>query len=224
MTTDEHKVNDMKEAIQFICLASQEVLEKIYGKGATAASVAENFSNDEIISKYKEYRASVTGSFVIGDEIRRETDTSCSDPRVVTAVYHDPQGNEWITIMTKHGKFYGLPADVFIKTGKHYPQIQEVLDALNGEDGVTQKDEAAVEARGGPVKLGLYRHFKGGIYKVIANGFMEKDNTPIVVYENPKTGKVWVRSLLDFNTMVQNRGLDGPGDLVPRFTYLGGRK
>ena len=91
-------------------------------------------------------------------------------------------------------------------------------------DHITRKDEATIEARGGPVKPGLYRHFKGVIYKVIANGFMEKDNTPVVVYENPKTGKVWVRSLLDFNTMVQGRGLDGPGDLVPRFTYLGGRK
>lgn len=40
----------------------------------------------------------------------------------------------------------------------------------------------------------IYKHFKGGIYKVIAIGFdTEIDNRRLVVYESLYDDKVWVR-------------------------------
>lgn len=44
-----------------------------------------------------------------------------------------------------------------------------------------------------------YRHLKsGGLYCVIAEGKMEMDQTPVVVYENLNTGEIWIRPHSEF--------------------------
>lgn len=56
---------------------------------------------------------------------------------------------------------------------------------------------------------GLYKHFKGHIYKVIALGYdsekyneENKDKSRVVVYENVDTKEVWVRPYDMFNSKV----------------------
>ncbi len=56
---------------------------------------------------------------------------------------------------------------------------------------------------------GLYKHFKGHIYKVIRIGYDSekyKENNPeeskVVVYENINTNEVWVRPYDMFNSKV----------------------
>lgn len=39
----------------------------------------------------------------------------------------------------------------------------------------------------------LYKHFKGGIYRLICQGFHSETKEPLVVYENVDTREVWVR-------------------------------
>ncbi|QQS23212.1 DUF1653 domain-containing protein [bacterium] len=66
------------------------------------------------------------------------------------------------------------------------------------------------------VELGIYKHYKGGLYKVIANGLIESTQHPAVIYEamydNPKS-KIWIREEADFLATVE---VDG--QRVARFT------
>lgn len=65
------------------------------------------------------------------------------------------------------------------------------------------------------VELGMYKHYKGGLYKVIANGLIESTQQPAVVYEamadNPKS-QIWIREEADFLATV-----DVDGQTIPRF-------
>ena len=64
--------------------------------------------------------------------------------------------------------------------------------------------------------LGLYRHFKGGEYRVIAVAHHSEDLSELVVYESLTGGGVWVRPLSMFLDTKEYEGKE-----VPRFTYLG---
>lgn len=45
----------------------------------------------------------------------------------------------------------------------------------------------------------IYRHQRrGSLYKVIAEGLLEVDKTPVVVYKSLTDGQVWVRPSTEF--------------------------
>lgn len=60
---------------------------------------------------------------------------------------------------------------------------------------------------------GIYRHYKGGLYKVINIAIDEKTEGPVVVYKTtePKDGIIWTRSLGDWLQYVNDK---------PRFTLI----
>jgi hypothetical protein len=63
------------------------------------------------------------------------------------------------------------------------------------------------------IKLGKYKHFKGGMYKVIAVGKIEASHEDVVIYEtlyNNPVGKVWVRPLTSFLEEVEINGKKFP--------------
>lgn len=43
-----------------------------------------------------------------------------------------------------------------------------------------------------------WRHRKGGEYTVIGVGRIEADLSPVIVYRDDKLGRVWVRSVAEF--------------------------
>ena len=45
----------------------------------------------------------------------------------------------------------------------------------------------------------VYRHRKGGLYRVIARGLLERDLTPVVVYRALSDGTYWVRPAEEFD-------------------------
>jgi len=59
-----------------------------------------------------------------------------------------------------------------------------------------------------------YRHYKGGIYELVAQAVLEADHTPVMVYRG-QDGAVWVRPSTDFFSQVEIDGVS-----VPRFTLL----
>ncbi|HJN84818.1 MAG TPA: DUF1653 domain-containing protein [Patescibacteria group bacterium] len=66
------------------------------------------------------------------------------------------------------------------------------------------------------LKLGKYKHYKGGEYEIVTLGKDEETHEDLVVYralygEN----QVWVRPLSMFNENVE---VDG--EVVPRFIFL----
>ena len=66
------------------------------------------------------------------------------------------------------------------------------------------------------VKPGIYRHFKGGIYRVIGIAKHSEDLSPMVVYQSLKDDSYWVRPAEMWNETV-----DRDGEIKLRFQYVG---
>lgn len=58
-----------------------------------------------------------------------------------------------------------------------------------------------------------YRHYKGGLYQIVATGFLEDSETPAVVYRSLEKDIVWVRTAKNFLEEVEHNG-----ETVARFT------
>jgi hypothetical protein len=66
------------------------------------------------------------------------------------------------------------------------------------------------------LKSGVYQHYKGGIYEVLAVGRHTEDETQeLVIYKSVTTGDLWVRPLKIFCEIVKTQDYHGP-----RFTFL----
>ena len=66
------------------------------------------------------------------------------------------------------------------------------------------------------IKLGRWKHFKGNIYEVIANGFDSEDGQPIVIYRDTSgERKIWTRRESEWLDNVTKNGAN-----LQRFTYL----
>ena len=70
-------------------------------------------------------------------------------------------------------------------------------------------DEHEVERE--PESGALYRHHKGGLYRVLAVGQHTETKEQLVVYQSTETKEVWVRPLAMWNTPVAGQ---------PRFAKL----
>lgn len=49
-----------------------------------------------------------------------------------------------------------------------------------------------------PVVGGVYRHYKGGLYVVLAVGIDEETGTPTVAYRSNRRNTVWFRTVENF--------------------------
>ena len=66
------------------------------------------------------------------------------------------------------------------------------------------------------LKLGVYQHYKGGIYQVLGVGRHTEDETQeLVIYQSVTTGDMWVRPIELFFEIVEVENYHGP-----RFVYL----
>jgi hypothetical protein len=43
-----------------------------------------------------------------------------------------------------------------------------------------------------------HQHSKGGMYRVLARGVLEADETPMVIYDDV-SGKIWIRPVVEFD-------------------------
>lgn len=67
------------------------------------------------------------------------------------------------------------------------------------------------------IKIGKYRHFKGGEYEVLGLAHHSETLEDFVVYRALYgKGELWIRPLSMFTEKVERDGA-----LIPRFTYIG---
>lgn len=66
---------------------------------------------------------------------------------------------------------------------------------------------------------GIYKHFKGYIYKVVALAKDSEDLSIKVVYQNTETGETWVRPLLEFISPVDKEKYPNASQ-EKRFEYI----
>ena len=50
-----------------------------------------------------------------------------------------------------------------------------------------------------------YRHYKGGMYTILAVALTESSLDPVVVYRSEEKGCVWARPLSDFMSLVDGK-------------------
>lgn len=67
----------------------------------------------------------------------------------------------------------------------------------------------------GGVKLGKYRHFKGGFYRVMGIAKHSETLEKMVVYKHLDTGEIWVRPKKMFLETIER-----DGKKILRFEYL----
>ena len=65
------------------------------------------------------------------------------------------------------------------------------------------------------IQLGLYKHYKGNIYRVVAVALHSETKEPLVVYQKPDASEWWVRPYTLFIEFVEQDGVS-----MPRFTYI----
>jgi hypothetical protein len=56
----------------------------------------------------------------------------------------------------------------------------------------------------------LFQHYKGGLYEVVATGFLEDSEAPCVVYRSLEKNIVWVRTAKNFFEPVEHNGVTQP--------------
>jgi len=63
----------------------------------------------------------------------------------------------------------------------------------------------------------LYRHYKGGTYRLIAWGQIEATEADVVIYRSEQDGKVWVRPKDEFYGTVHSESPGGIATRINRF-------
>ncbi len=81
-----------------------------------------------------------------------------------------------------------------------------------------QKKLKYLAVQGGQV----YRHYKGGLYVVIATALEEATLEPVVVYRSCARGTIWTRLYADFTFKIPTGAVsqDGVAFTIPRFELL----
>lgn len=64
------------------------------------------------------------------------------------------------------------------------------------------KDLAQQQAVGGPQVGEIYRHYKGGLYVIVARSIKEDTLEPLVTYRSNAKGTFWTRTLANFTEEV----------------------
>ena len=65
------------------------------------------------------------------------------------------------------------------------------------------------------IKKGIYRHFKGGVYELVAVALHSETLEETVVYRSVEDGRYWVRPASMWNEVVLHNGEE-----VSRFTFV----
>lgn len=66
------------------------------------------------------------------------------------------------------------------------------------------------------IPLGEYRHFKGGLYRVLHNATHTETDQPMVVYVDVFTNQIYVRPTSMFADLIISNE-----EIVPRFLWVG---
>lgn len=61
----------------------------------------------------------------------------------------------------------------------------------------------------------IFLHYKGGIYEIVATGYLEASEEPCVIYRSKENNTVWVRTAKDFLETVDYQSV-----IQPRFKSI----
>lgn len=58
-----------------------------------------------------------------------------------------------------------------------------------------------------PATGSVYKHYKGGLYEIVATGFLEDTEVPCVIYCSLEKNIVWVRTAKNFLENIEYQGI-----------------
>lgn len=83
------------------------------------------------------------------------------------------------------------------------------------------KDLAQALHMGGSPKPGeIYRHYKGGLYSIVARAIKEDTLEPLVIYRSNAKGSVWARTLANFTETIEASAEGRLLESCPRFARV----
>lgn len=136
--------------------------------------------------------------------------------RYFDCVAHGMQLKCPIKILAYSGDFTCPPSTVMalynsIKAPKHLEMVQ------GGTHGYRPPERIGYHlVEGNELKIGKYRHYKGGEYTVLDVGYHSETEEEMVIYKSIANGNIWVRPKWMFCEHISVKGVP-----EKRFTYIG---
>lgn len=137
---------------------------------------------------------------------------------------------QWKTLMQLGRDIEKISPPMFEESGHEIPDLSALLRwadrKVRLETGPPTASKTGVTwtVQGDIVFVpGLYRHYKGGLYRAISLVAHHETREPWVLYLSLKQGSMNVRPYFGaggWSTTVDAQGLPGPTMQVPRFEYI----
>lgn len=120
-------LDDAWETIIKIALIPYAERSEIFDGQQDILSIMQKFSPSEVTAKLREYEQQKSDAEIkVGDEVEDKT-----GEKLVIA--HIDPSTKSVCVIGGDGCAYGLFADDYKKTGKHYSQVEELLKAMKGK-------------------------------------------------------------------------------------------
>ena len=121
----QHGMEDLKDSMLAIDKWSSDHKVKVFHGDIGAISILKNHTGSYIVNEVRKYKEQKAQEIKVGDEV-----TYCNDTGVVVRI---EDGYDKCFVMGSNGGwFIRTDRDKVRLTGRHFPQIVEVLDALKG--------------------------------------------------------------------------------------------
>jgi hypothetical protein len=125
-------LNDAWGTIIKIALIPYAERSEIFDGQQDILSIVQKFSPSEAIAKLREYEQQKADEIKVGDEVYANTPSGKTQPFIIIKIYDGDDGKYYTGINTDGNHVQG--GLNYIKTGRHFPQVVELLKAMKGGD------------------------------------------------------------------------------------------
>lgn len=129
---DTEKVREeVLEAVSKIYDIPQEDRGGIFPKATFYVSdIVQKYSASEIIEKIRQYEQEKEGQIQVGDEVEN---TQTGVKFIVTHLWKNNRGEQGVSGFNQECSAFSTTLSLVVKTGRHFPEIAEVLEKMRGE-------------------------------------------------------------------------------------------
>jgi len=126
-------LNDAWEAARKICtnwVLPDSVLSEIFGMNKTIDDIMKENTASEAIEKIRQYEQEKEEQIQVGDEVEN---TQTGARFIVTHMWVNNHGEKGVSGFNHECSAFSTALDLVRKTGRHFPEIADVLEKMRGE-------------------------------------------------------------------------------------------
>lgn len=134
--TEEYQrgLEDAWEAAKKLSIMTPEEAEKVFHGAEKYNRFNLGYSGAEAIKKLQDYmqKEKADHAIRVGDEVKFCHNSPDMEPLVVTALM--PNSDKDLLCITVRGKYIAVQSKQVVKTGRHFDQVAELMNAMRGND------------------------------------------------------------------------------------------